>query len=198
MEPDLASSSAVPNNFAIAALQDIQLFCRAPIQVSSLSKRDFYLRSQGNFEPTEGPSSTDYITNAPPDDVLIPRRILGSAVPSSTDVPFYPSAPVSFKLRSHIFAGHGVNLMTILLCSDLVTNMSLNVEIHLCYCSRCGLTYSYACVVFFIVEQERHEGRFTRSSLFFNAVQCQDRVSINASGGSFPQLHLSLCRNHVD
>ncbi len=57
------------------------------------------------------------------DDVIpatIPRRTMGSAVPVSTGSTFFlPTAAISHQLRSQIIAGNDVNLVQILLGTEL-------------------------------------------------------------------------------
>lgn len=85
-----------------------------PTTVSSLTPLD----RAGNFHSTAGPSPWINDTTASPDDVFILHRTLGSAVPISSGVPFYPSAAaISSNLRSQILTGDDINFVKILLCS---------------------------------------------------------------------------------
>ena len=60
---------------------------------------------------------------APLDDVMsefTPRRTLATAVPVSNGQPFFPpAAAISHQLRSQILAGNNINLVKILLGSEL-------------------------------------------------------------------------------
>ena len=73
--------------------------------------------------PAHGPTGVapdDDVTAARSDGITFPRRMLGTAVPISTGVPFFPpAAEVSQHLRSQILAGNDVNLIKILLCSEI-------------------------------------------------------------------------------
>ncbi|XP_075891650.1 uncharacterized protein LOC142894270 [Nelusetta ayraudi] len=118
--PDPATSSAVSNGSILAALSSIQTSLSgmdARIQsleasAAASSQPPFVAAeftswaSGGNFVPTAGPSShVDDISTVLPDEIPIPRRTLGSAVPFSTGVPFYPpAAAISANLRSQILA----------------------------------------------------------------------------------------------
>lgn len=54
------------------------------------------------------------------DGFSVPQRSLGNAVPVSTGVPFFPpAAAISPHLQSQILAGNDVNLVKILLSSEL-------------------------------------------------------------------------------
>lgn len=66
------------------------------------------------------PAQVDDITHVHVSSITVLRRSLGSAVPVSTGVPFFPPAvAVSPGLRSQILAGNDINLVKILLCSEL-------------------------------------------------------------------------------
>ena len=60
---------------------------------------------------------------APLDDVMsefTPRRTLATAVPVSNGQPFFPpAAAISHQLRSQILAGNNINLVKIMLGSEL-------------------------------------------------------------------------------
>ncbi|KAL7383912.1 hypothetical protein ABVT39_020484 [Epinephelus coioides] len=117
--PASAVGSAAPANDAIlSALSSIQsslsnmnsriqtLEACAPSSSSSFQAAVFTSRDQAASFSAAGPSSqTDDVTPAPLDGITIPRRSLGSAVPISTGVPFYPpAAAISSNLRSQILA----------------------------------------------------------------------------------------------
>ena len=73
--------------------------------------------------PAHGPTGVapdDDVTAARSEGITFPRRTLGTAVPIATGVPFFPpAAAVSPHLRSQILAGNDVNLIKILLCSEI-------------------------------------------------------------------------------
>ncbi len=61
----------------------------------------------------------DDVTPTCIDGITVPWRLLGSAVPVSTRVLFFPpDAAISTNLRSQILAGNRTNLVKILVCSE--------------------------------------------------------------------------------
>lgn len=77
-----------------------------------------------NSSSATAPARLPVLTQQQDDDVInsgtIPRRTMGSAVPVSTGSPFFPpAAAISHQLRSQIVAGNDVNLVKILLCSEM-------------------------------------------------------------------------------
>ncbi len=128
--PTSAVASTAPANDAIFAalssiqsslssmnsrIQTLEAAAAAPFSSSAFQTAVFTSR-----EPAASSSmQASDVTPTPLDGITVPRRTLGSAVPISTGVPFYPpAAAISCNLRSQILAGNDVNLVKILLCSD--------------------------------------------------------------------------------
>ncbi|XP_073320947.1 uncharacterized protein [Pagrus major] len=116
--PATAVASSAPANDAIlAALSSIQsslssmnsriqtLEAAAVPSTSSAFQAAVFTSREPAAAAASSATQFSDVTPAPLDGISIPRRILGSAVPISTGVPFYPpAAAISFNLRNQILA----------------------------------------------------------------------------------------------
>ncbi|CAJ1053430.1 uncharacterized protein LOC115597353 [Xyrichtys novacula] len=98
-------------------IQTLEANVPTPFQATTQTFQD-HVRTTSSIA---GPSSQlDDVIPVPYDNITVPRRTLGSAVPITTGVPFYPpAAAISPNLRSQILAGNDINLVKILLFSDV-------------------------------------------------------------------------------
>jgi len=128
------SSSVQSNDPVLSALSSIQFSLsdmNSRIQAlesgsSSRSSANLLFSGPSLENSTSGTARLPVFTPQLDDDVTntaaatIPRRTMGSAVPVSSGAPFFPpAAAISHQLRSQIVAGNDVNLIKILLCSEM-------------------------------------------------------------------------------